>query len=329
MAAPRLLLTIDVEEDMPDWKITDPTTAENARALPALAELCDSLGVKPTYLCDYPMVTMPEPARILGGIAARGNCEVGAHLHPWNTPPYRGVPGLGIAAEEAERKIPYYIFQLGPEHFSPKLESLTKAIAQIAPPPASFRAGRYGIDAATLGVLPRHGYTTDTSVTPLVHHSSDGGPDFRFAPDVPYFPDSKNICERGTMTTVEVPVSITLTRRLPAALRNLYVQIPSRTRVRGLLSKDYLGLVDLVWLYPAKYDMASMTRAARTIAESGNPNLNVFLHSSELIPGASQLVRTEADAKGCFERLRGILQFCIQQLGATPATLAEAGAAAR
>ena len=91
---PLLLFTIDVEEDMPGWKITDPISTSNVEALPRLADLCSSLGVKPTYLCTYPVVTQPESTRIIRRLNAKGGCEIGTHMHPWNTPPYLGVPGL-------------------------------------------------------------------------------------------------------------------------------------------------------------------------------------------------------------------------------------------
>src|SRR5262245_24988092 len=90
---PRLLFTIDVEEDMPGWEITDPISVSNVAALPRLAELCRALGVQPTYLVTYPVAATPESAAILRLLHARGDCEIGTHLHPWNTPPYLGVPG--------------------------------------------------------------------------------------------------------------------------------------------------------------------------------------------------------------------------------------------
>jgi hypothetical protein len=325
-APPRLLLTIDVEEDMPDWKITDPITTANAEALPRLQEMCDALGVKPTYLCTHPMVTQSVPSRILGELARAGRCEIGAHLHPWNTPPYLGIPGV----DADERTIPYYMSRLGPERFAKKLATLTTAVADlVGKAPVSFRAGRYGLDAATCAVLPQYGYTTDTSVTPLASHAADGGPDFRGAPEVPYYPSREDLCVPGDLPIVEIPVSVSLTRNVPRAVRLAYVRIPAATRIRGILSRDFLGIVDYAWLYPARFDLGEMTAAARSLHAAGHPFLNVFLHSSELIPGASQLVRTREDADRCVARLRGILDHCIRELGAVPATLEEGGRAAR
>lgn len=320
--APILLFTIDVEEDMPRWNITNPITVENARALPGLQEICDEFGVRPTYLCNYPMVVQQPSAGILQKLHASGRCEIGTHLHPWNTPPFNGIPGKSVD----EQTIAYYLRDLGPGKFRAKLDLLTKEIQQLTGiRPLTFRAGRYGIDGPTLRVVQELGYTVDTSVTPLAEHTADGGPDFRSAPQIPYRPSGDDVRHRGNLQIVEVPVSIALTRRVPRSLSNLYVHLPRWTRLRGILSSDFLNIVDYAWLYPVRFNLKQMQLCARSLIAHGSPVLNVFLHSSELVPGVSGAVHTPEDARRCVERIRGILQFCVQDLGARPMTLAECG----
>lgn len=319
---PLLCFSIDVEEDMPGWRIQRPTSTANAERLPGLAELCRSEGVRPTWLCTYPMVTEPRARAVLERIAREGDCEIGTHLHPWNTPPFRGVPAL--AGDEREHE--YYLSLLGAERFRAKLASLHAAVGAVAGrAPTTFRAGRFGIDAETMGVLPEFGYRCDTSVTPLVHHWEDGGPDFRFAPQVPYRPARGDVSARGDLPLVELPLSIALTRRLPAPLSRLYLRLPRRTRLRGLLSRDWLRLVDFGWLYPARFDLALMARVARALHAAGNPLIHVFLHSSELSPGSSPYVQNEQQVEQCLARLRALFRCVRDELGAEPATLAEAG----
>jgi hypothetical protein len=108
-----------------------------------------------------------------------------------------------------------------------------------------------------------------------------------------------------------------------------YVYLPKATRMRGLLSRDYLRIIDFAWLYPARFDLELMSRAAGTLMESGSPVLNVFLHSSELLAGASGRADTEADVEEVFARSRGILAHCLDTYSAVPATLREAAAALR
>jgi peptidoglycan/xylan/chitin deacetylase (PgdA/CDA1 family) len=320
---PLLCFSVDVEEDMPLWRVQIPTSTSNAECLPRLAEMCRQEGVRPTWLCTYPMLTEARPRAILAQLARDGAGEIGTHLHPWNTPPFLGVPS--IAGDE--RAHAYYLRELGPERFRAKLERLHAAATACAgQAPTTFRAGRFGIDAATLCVLPEFGYRVDTSVTPLVHHDEDGGPDFRAAPQRPYRPSAHDVCKRGALPLVELPLSIALTRHLPRTLSQLYVRLPRSTRLRGLLSRDYLKLLDFAWLYPARFDLALMQGVARSLVAADNPLLHVFLHSSELAPGSSPYVQTAAEVERCFERLRDFFRFARTEFGAEPVTLAEAGA---
>lgn len=322
MTPPLLVFTVDVEEDMPDWGITDPISVANVDALPRLAELCARHGVQPTYLCTYPVATQRSSARILRELFARGDCEIGSHLHAWNTPPFQGVPGR----DGDERRVAYFSSELGPERFKAKLSVLHEALGELCgEPPCSFRAGRFGIDAATLRVLPELGYEVDTSVTPLSEQLEDRGPDFRSAPQHPYRPAHDDVARHGDLPIVEVPVSVALTRRVPRLVQSAYVRLPRRARVRGLLSRDFLGWIDFAWLYPARFDLELMRSAARTLIEDGASVLNVFLHSSELMDGRSGRVHDGVEREQVFERLEGLFRLCREEFGARPCTLRAAG----
>jgi hypothetical protein len=207
------------------------------------------------------------------------------------------------------------------------LHEAVRAITGEAP--RSFRAGRFGIDAPTLRELIPLGYEVDTSVTPLDDHREDDGPDFRAASQHPYRPARDDIVKAGDLPIVEIPVSIGLTRRLPVALRSAYVHLPKIARVRGLLSRDWLGLIDFAWLYPVRFDLDLMARTARTLVESGAPVLNVFVHSSELVAGKSGRVNTATDVEKVFANLAGIFEYCLDELDAEPCTLSEAARALR
>ena len=87
---PALLVGIDTEAD-DQWseKGRRDVRVENAARLPALQALFDEFGVRPTYLVTHEMATRPESAGVLRELAASGRCEIGAHLHPWTSPPFR------------------------------------------------------------------------------------------------------------------------------------------------------------------------------------------------------------------------------------------------
>src|SRR5207245_171966 len=88
--APAVLVGIDTEAD-DQWSAEGRRrmAVSNVERLPPLQELFDGFGVRPTYLVTYEMATRPESAPILGKLCRGGRCEIGAHLHPWSSPPFR------------------------------------------------------------------------------------------------------------------------------------------------------------------------------------------------------------------------------------------------
>ena len=84
----KLVVTVDVEEDQ--WGIVPHchATARNVYRLPTLQKLLNEFGIVPTYLLTYPVVRDPHAVGILREIFDAGECEIGTHCHPWNTPPY-------------------------------------------------------------------------------------------------------------------------------------------------------------------------------------------------------------------------------------------------
>lgn len=79
------------------------------------------------------------------------------------------------------------------------LEQLTSLYERaFGTQPCSYRAGRYGMSDKTLTALGELGYKVDSSVTPHVDWSAQGGPDYRLCPNRPYW-------DRGIL---EVPITI-------------------------------------------------------------------------------------------------------------------------
>src|SRR4029077_14909777 len=121
-------------------------------------EIFDRYGVRPTYVVDYPVASQETGYRPLREWLDDGKCQVGAHLHPWVNPPFdeevnarNSYPGNLPAALEKE-----------------KLRRLTEIIeANFGHRPTVYRAGRYGIGAATGAILEELGYEIDTSIVPF------------------------------------------------------------------------------------------------------------------------------------------------------------------
>jgi hypothetical protein len=307
-----LLLTIDVEEDMPRWVPEREITVHNVAALPRLQRLCDDFGVLPTYLTTYRVAIDPAAADVLGDLQSQGRCEIGAHLHPWNTPPLPHGPEL-----QAMRAT-----QIPVDAMRAKLRTLTDTLEQVfGQRPRSHRAGRFGLNGVCLQALEDLGYAVDSSVVPGVSMRGEGGEDFIEAPTTPYFPDRMDPRRPGDCAVYEVPVSTGLTLALRPGLRRLYLRLPRWTRVRGLLSRDGLGLVDQHWLYPTLVNEASLIRLADVLIDDGVPVLNVFMHSSELQAGASIYSRSADDVTAVLVRMRRLFEHVIRKYQGRGCTL--------
>src|SRR5512136_2423606 len=89
MANLHLLVSIDTEGDNQwDASARAHQTFENIYALPALHALFERSGVRPTYLITHPVVSDARSADVLRTLRERWDCEIGAHHHAWETPPF-------------------------------------------------------------------------------------------------------------------------------------------------------------------------------------------------------------------------------------------------
>jgi len=314
MSQTALLVTIDVEEDMPRWTVEPETTVQNASALPRLQRLCEELGVRPTYLVDYPMATQNPARDIIGALAQNHGCEIGAHLHPWNTPPL--PDGLELEPRRAT--------QLPVPLMEARLETLTHTLEQqFGRRPTSFRAGRFGLNGATLCALEKLGYQVDSSLTPGFNWTGEGGEDYTHVPTVPYFADRRDPRRPGDSTLYEIPVTTGFTQPIPATLARLYHRTPRWTHLRGALSSDHAGLLDFLWLCPGQYPIDGLIRLVDVLMGQGATFLNVFFHSSELYPGSSIYTKTPEEADAYFDRLRQLFQHILWKRDGWGCTLSE------
>ena len=307
-----LLITIDVESDMPRWVVEPETTVRNLQGIPRFQAMCDRLGVKPTYLVTYPVATGPE-GEIFEPILTEDRCEIGTHLHPWTSPPF---------SPEEDRLQATHPSRHSDSVHAAKLAALTEAIeSRYGVRPTSYRAGRFGLNGAGMQALERLGYTVDTSATPFTNWVEEGGVDWRDAPEVPYFPDRQQPWRRGSSPILEVPVSIGWRRPMPEAVGRAVVKAPRRMRLIGLLDNPVVPLNKLIWFYPSRNTLEEMKRFAEVQVARGVPFLNVFFHSSEIWPGTSIYTRDEAALDTYLKTLEEFFRFAIEQLGAVPRTL--------
>lgn len=304
------MVGVDTEAD-DQWSLEGRKRlcVENARALPRLQTLCDAYGVRPSYLVTHEMATRDPSRRVLRDLFATGHCEIGAHLHPWSSPPYREEDLVGR-----------YPSQLKDSELETQLRELTGVIeTSVGVRPVSYRAGRHGFDSRSLRILETLNYRVDTSVDPLFNETRKGGPSFGGAPVSPYWPDPADVKRPGGSSVLEIPVSSATTPALPKAFERLFTSLPS-IPWRGYLKR--LGL-RAVWLRPSYSSVEDAKALASALVARGVPTLNMLFHSSELIPGGSPYNRTSADVDRFFEKLERVFEHITKRLDAQGVTYRE------
>ena len=82
------IITVDTEGDnLWNWKPGDIITTDNGKYVDRFQNLCDRFGFKPVYLTNYEMANDDNFIHKLRRWEAEDRCEIGIHLHAWNTPP--------------------------------------------------------------------------------------------------------------------------------------------------------------------------------------------------------------------------------------------------
>ena len=307
-----LLAGIDTEGDNQwDAAARANQTFENIYALPRLHSLFARHGVQPTYVITYPVACDQRSADVLAQLLDGRDCEIGAHHHAWETPPF--------SADDVQRHP--YASSLPREQFEAQLESLTSAIARaVGRRPVSYRSGRFGFSADHVAALEGNGYLVESSIAPLFYETHKGGPEFVDAPLGPYFLAYDSAVHPGSSNVLEVPVSAGLNRRLPQAVQRLYARAPSPYTTKRILRA--LGIARMRWLRPSYSSLDDMCALARDLVRREVPVLNLLFHSSEAIVGGSPYNRTQSELDAFCDRLDRFLAYATRELRAAPLTFA-------
>jgi hypothetical protein len=318
---PILIVAVDTEAEF-DWNgpfLRTQTSVRNVHNQTMAQAIFDRFGVRPVYLVDYAVATRPEGYIPLWEIAQSGRCEIGAHLHPWITPPL---------SEELSNQNSFSQ-NLSAQLQQEKLGRLTEAIrSSFAIRPVTYRAGRLGVGEEIAGVLGSLDYRIDMSVLPGIDMRRLDGPDFRRGLDRPYW-----FGPGGRL--LEIPAASSFTGflanpRVPNAVpAQLYARLsrPSldRLRLRGLFARS--GLLEWIFLSPEGVTSAELRRLTRALLERGNRTFVMSYHSSSLLPGNTQYVRSELELAQFLQKIEQYLGFFMGELGGVSMTPSELRAA--
>jgi len=303
----KLIITLDTEGDN-QWSRQPSRSVENIRSIPRFQQLCDRFDFKPTYLCTYDVAAADVFEEILVPYQQDGVAEIGAHLHPWATPPYEPFWDASGVGQAYPSELPLGVFARKLAHLTDLLR--TRAGVQ----PRSYRAGRWGLSAAHIPPLLHFGYIVDCSVTPLVDWQDTGarerGPDFSRAPVGPYFMAWGDPSRAGASGLLEVPVTIVHSNSLMR--RSVALRAWHRRHRKSVAARL---LNRLFWIAPQWFrpfsDMGvdRLTAVYRTARRLELPVLQMMFHSSELMPGASPHNPTVEGVERLYERLERIFVY--------------------
>lgn len=289
----KLVISIDVEEEglFCGKYARKPPGATNVAHLHRLEFISKELGFPLTLLATYPVACDPSCRDILLAWRHDFRAEIGAHLHPWNTPPFEEMPYPEPVPSDL---IPVPLLRA-------KLGSLAAALKEsLDVVPGAFRMGRFDLGEQVRGLLPQLGFRVDSSVVPLRRKA--GEPDHFLAPPDPYLLQQPG---HEYPPVLEVPLTIVpVWHRSAQVVHRLAQSLAPHKAVPFLAMFRYAAVLGI---QPAWYPLASMKWAARVHKQRGGQVLHMFLHSSELAPGATPKYRLEADVRRLVDKIRAFL----------------------
>lgn len=266
------IITIDTEGDnLWEWREGTPIGTENAKYLSRFQNLCNQYQFKPTWLTNWEIVNDDFFVRFAKKHLDKKQCEIGMHLHAWNTPPYYELPS-------GENAVHPYLIEYPEEVMREKIITMTNIIEEkFGKRPVTHRAGRWGMNDTYFKLLHEQGYIADASITPYVNWASSVG-------QTPYF--------AGPDYSKETPV---------ISKREGIIEIPVTT----MLTEDKNRVL---WLRPNRKNLDEMLYLIEQKYQSDSDYIMFMIHSSEMMPGGSPTFKTEGGIEILYEHLSVIFR---------------------
>lgn len=289
------IVTVDTEgDDLWHWKQGDPITTKNTHFIPRFQELCNNYGFKPVWLSDYEMLMDDEFVSYIKKKYSDNNCEVGVHIHAWNTPPEYSLPSSEMSWQP-------YLIEYPIEVMDKKVSYITKVFEEkFGFAPLSHRAGRWAINDTYLEILNKYGYKVDCSVVPGVNMESFVGqtPGFK-GPN--YSHSSLDVKFYGSL--VEVPVTVIQSRH--------YFSPAHRGLKDSLRSIYHMFKPQDLWMRPDGNNLEEMQYLLKKINVGKADYAMFMIHSSELMPGANPTFKTEQDIEKFYHDTEQVFQMAV------------------
>lgn len=300
---PVLLILIDAEEEF-DWSKDfdrDAKSTSSIRQLLDAQDLFDEMGVAATYVVTHPVASDKESSAVMRDIATARGVTIGAHLHPWVTPPFN----------EQVTVLNSYPGNLSGELEREKLRCVSLALSEnVGVRPRVYQAGRYGFGPRTAATLEELGFEVDFSPAPPFDFRSDGGPDFSHYGNSPRW-----IGERREVLTI--PVTGSYVGFVNWQAHQIY-QLATHpnlnwARLPAFLSRT--GALDRLRLSPEGFSFADMQRLTRALQSRGDGVFTLSFHAPSLLPGWTPYVRDQVERREFLGRVRAYIEYFLGELG--------------
>ena len=309
-----LIITIDTEEDNWGEYARRAFSVQNVGRIPELQQIFAANGVRPTYLITYPIATSERAIDVLGTCQREGSCEIGTHLHAWNTPP---VEEELTAANSFVNRLPSSL------QFR-KLKTLHDTITNnFGVAPTSFRSGRWGFSDEVARHLIRLQYRVDTSISAMLDWQEYGGPDYSHVSGNAFLYRTAATLDAPASTLLEVPATVGFLQgdvAASTAYRTIRTTLPFGGKV--LAGLDRLRILNRISISPELDDPSRMIRLTKALIRRNAPVINMFFHSPSLLEGCSPYVRTRQDATAFLAKIDQFLRFA-RGAGLSSKTLSE------
>lgn len=295
----KFLISIDTEGDnLWNWEYGKAITTENSLFIPRFQNLCEEYGFKPTYLINLEMALDERFVSFAKKKSEEGLCEIGMHLHSWNTPPLiklaERVDGIKPGHE--------FITEHSCEIMQQKIAYLIDVIEkQFGRKPVSHRSGRWATNDDFLRLLAKAGIKYDVSVTPGINWnrangltSGSIGPDYSDFPTMPYLVHDTGLLEIPLTVKMNHRYVIDSNRTLKHRAGNLY---------RAVKGRGYK------MLRPNGENIDDMLYLVQQTRKSNDEYLMFMLHSSEMMPAGNPIFNTEEKIEKLYSDLRVLFDY--------------------
>lgn len=286
----KLFVTIDVEPDCDiHWARSSPLTFLSiTEGIPKyLRPIWDKHSINPIYFVSPEILNNKESCSVLKEEIKKG-AIIGAHLHSECIGPNKTMKTI---AGKSSLEYPCYAHNSNVE--KEKIKNLTLLInKKLGVNPIWYRAARFGADSETIPLLLELGYSYDSSVTPCIDWSFQGGPNHSLAPQQPYYVSTNIHKPTKKSNLIEVPLTID-GKRLP--LLNKFL-------------KNKWWFYN--WLRPTHMTFFEQKLLVkRFFKKYSKPTFVLMFHSMEILPNKSPYVRNTLSQKRYLRNLDATIAY--------------------